>query len=169
MSLKLLHSSAVIIGPFRYELQRVWDWDKPRLVVCMLNPSTADADVNDPTILALIHFATLWGYGGLHIVNDRAFRASRPEVMYAADEQYGPMNRTYLVKACGYAAATTGKALVAWGNADAGKTFVGIARRKGLQLICLGTTQDGSPKHPMARGVHRIPRNQMPIEWQPNF
>jgi hypothetical protein len=168
--MKILHSSAAISanGMYRYEAQRIWDWDLPRLVVCMLNPSTADAEINDPTVLTLFHFGELWGFGGLHIVNDRAFRASRPEDMYLADEQHGPENRAYLIRACQYAAATSGKALVAWGNADAGKTFTEIALRKKIKLICLGTTQSGAPKHPMARGVHRIPRDQQPIEWSPN-
>jgi len=36
----------------------------------------------------------------------------------------------------------------------------------GVPLVCLGTTQSGAPKHPMARGGHRISRDQQPIEWK---
>lgn len=33
-------------------------------------------------------------------------------------------------------------------------------------LWCWGTNADGSPKHPMARGAHRIPADQKPIIWR---
>lgn len=36
-------------------------------------------------------------------------------------------------------------------------------------LRCLGVTQDGSPKHPLARGFHRIPEQTYPTIWKPNF
>ncbi|OWK26567.1 hypothetical protein AJ87_05785 [Rhizobium yanglingense] len=45
-------------GRYRYELTRVWEMGRPLLVTCMLNPSTADADNDDPTIRALIHCRT---------------------------------------------------------------------------------------------------------------
>ncbi len=33
-------------------------------------------------------------------------------------------------------------------------------------LYCLGTTSKRSPKHPLARGHHRVPRGQQPILWR---
>ncbi len=68
-------------GTWRYELRRIWDDNLPLLVICMLNPSRADATINDPTVLNLIHFARLWGYGGILIVNLFAFRSSSPDEM----------------------------------------------------------------------------------------
>lgn len=61
--------------------------------------------------------------------------------------------------------------LVAWGNDG---DFEGQATRFadcaadliGVDLICLGTTLSGAPKHPMARGRSRIPRDQQPIIWR---
>jgi len=73
-------------GLYRWWLLRVWDDRLPLLIIVMLNPSTADAERDDPTVLALIHFAKLWGYGGLRIVNLFAWRASQPaEMLKAAD------------------------------------------------------------------------------------
>jgi hypothetical protein len=30
----------------------------------------------------------------------------------------------------------------------------------------LGATADGSPKHPLARGVHRVPDDRQPLVWR---
>lgn len=162
--------SAVICGPndcYRYELRRIWDDRRPLLVVCMLNPSTADGEKEDPTLLALIHFARLWAYGGLLIVNLSAYRASHPSEMWKADDPVGPDNHDYLRAALRYASENGGRALAAWGNVghSAGK-FLREAEIWQVDLICLGVTKDGCPKHPMARGRHRIPRDQQPVMWR---
>jgi hypothetical protein len=33
-------------------------------------------------------------------------------------------------------------------------------------LWCWGKTGSGAPKHPLARGLHRIPADQKPILWR---
>ena len=156
-------------GLYRYWLEREWDGTKPALVVCMLNPSRGDADRDDPTIKTLIHFASLWGFGRLVIVNLYAWRASRPEDMFLSAERVGPENAARLDGALGLAASNGGKMLVAWGN-DGGferrdEQFSSRAAALGIDLICLGKTLSGAPKHPMARGRGRIARDQMPLEW----
>lgn len=159
---------------YRYELRRIWDDKLPLLVVCMLNPSTADHRQNDPTILTLIHFAKLWGYGGILVVNLYAFRASQPAVMAAAPEPIGEHNHDHCRAALRYASHNGGKALAAWGAPSAINPFAllqQVARftREAeiwtVDLVCLGTTSNGAPKHPMARGLHRIPRDQQPLPW----
>lgn len=161
--------SAIIHDCWRYELRRVWDEDLPLLVVCMLNPSTADSERDDQTILALIHFAGLWGYGGLLIVNLFAFRTPFPGEMQEAADPIGPHNDNFIAEALGYARNHGKMVLVAWGNGgsfmDRDKAFVAMAQHFGVDLVCLGVTQSGHPKHPMARGKHRIPRDQQPIVW----
>lgn len=169
-----LDGSTAIFGGknnrFRYELRRVWDGRKPLLVVCMLNPSTADHQKDDPTILALIHFARLWGYGGLLVVNLCAFRASSPTVMMAAADCIGTENEDHIERALAYAQANGRQALAAWGNDGQFMTLEPHVRNRasvlGVDLICLGTTNSGAPKHPMARGRHRIPRDQKPLLWR---
>lgn len=163
-----------LCGLYRLELRRVWDVKLPLLVVVMLNPSTADAEKDDPTLLALIHFAKLWGYGGLLIVNLRAYRTSKPRELFAAHDAgvntIGADNHRYGGAALDYAAATSGRVLVAWGT---GGSDLGLdahvasrCRARQLEMICLGRNADTSPKHPMARGKHRIPRDQQPIIWR---
>lgn len=171
MSDFFMTSTAIIVDCYRYELRRIWDDSLPLLVVCMLNPSTADHEKNDPTVLALIHFGKLWGYGGLLIVNLCAFRSSSPaEMMAQGRKAFGPDNDNYIKSAIEYSAANGGKMLAAWGNdghSGGFYTYVALlAREARVDLVCLGTTNSGQPKHPMARGKHRIPRDQAPIVWR---
>ncbi|WP_281410851.1 hypothetical protein [Rhizobium binae] len=35
-----------------------------------------------------------------------------------------------------------------------------------VDLVCFGLTKYKFPKHPMARGQHRIPRDQQPMMFQ---
>jgi hypothetical protein len=170
MSDLFMRRSAVIsdCGLFRSELRRDWDDGLPLLPVCMLNPSTADHEREDPTLLALIWFAKLWGYGGLLIVNLYDFRASKPEEMFAAPVKLSLEGERRAMQALFYARDNGGRMLAAWGNAGADRAtfYADHARCNGVELICLGTTQSGAPKHPMARGQHRIPRDQQPIIWR---
>ena len=154
---------------YRYELRRVWNDGLPLLVVCMLNPSWADDEKEDMTLLALTHFATLWGYGGLLIVNLYAYRTASPKEMFKmGGAAVGAENEKHTGAAVAYAKANGGKMLVAWGNDgnERARWFARYIEAQGVQMVCLGTTQSGAPKHPMARGQHRIPRNQMPIDWK---
>ena len=63
---------------FRYTLWRRWDKTLPPVMMIGLNPSTADAHRNDPTIRRCIGFAKRWGHGGLVMTNLFAFRATYP-------------------------------------------------------------------------------------------
>lgn len=154
---------------WRWNLKRVWDASRPLLIVCMLNPSTADHMKNDPTILALIDFATRWGFGGIWVVNQFAYRSSSPTVLATLDPvtAEGPLNFREWYDALTYARATGGWALAAWGNGgDNSGRFMFWADLCDVDLYCLGTTADGSPKHPLARGKHHIPRDQQPLLWR---
>lgn len=158
-------------GTYRWLLTRRWDDTLPILVVCMLNPSTADAERDDPTVLALIHFAKLWGYGGITIVNLYAFRSPSPAVMKASSQRHSARNTKLLEHFVPAEALQAGRVLVAWGNDGDFEGWASwfanrMAEVHGLDLICLGRTSSGAPKHPMARGKHRIPRDQQPILWR---
>jgi hypothetical protein len=165
----VLGGGSGLVNCYRYELRRVWDGRLPLLVVCMLNPSTADADRDDPTIRTLIHFAKLWGYGGILVVNLCAWRASLPAELATCDNPVGPENWRYIERAIATADENGGRLLVAWGNGDfegRAETFCLRALNASVTLICLGTTEGWRPKHPMARGRHRIPRDQKPVIYR---
>jgi hypothetical protein len=152
----------------RLALFRIWDDELPQLVVCMLNPSTADDQVEDPTLLALIHFAKFWGYGGLWIVNLYSFRTAKPAEMFAnIARAIHADNEKHCAEAVFYARAHGGLMLAAWGNdGDDKAAFFCQWASQHVDLVCLGTTLSGAPKHPMARGKHRIARDQQPVMWR---
>lgn len=165
--------SAIFNGPddcYRDELKRIWDDALPLLPVCMLNPSRASHLVNDPTVLTLDHFGKLWGYGGTWVGNLYNWKSPSPAVMKSEPARLGPTNRDALGRMLAYAKANGNRVLVAWGNdgdfEGEATRFLNWARGSlGLELICLGTTNSGAPKHPLARGLHRIPRDQQPLVW----
>src|SRR5438309_1272265 len=73
-------------GRYRYTLTRVWDPALEPVVFVMLNPSTADASRDDPTIRRCINLARAWGFGSMHALNLFAFRATRPADLRAAPD-----------------------------------------------------------------------------------
>ena len=83
---------------YRYMLRRVWDRTKPACLFIGLNPSTADATVDDPTIRRCVGFADSWGYGELVVGNLYAFRATKPKDMFNQDDPVGPFNDLWLKK-----------------------------------------------------------------------
>lgn len=156
--------SAVIsdCGLYRYELRRVWDPTGPLLEFVMLNPSTADASTDDPTIRRCIGFAKRWGYGGIVVRNLYALRATNPEVLlnYSGDA-YGPRNDRYI------ADDVADCTIVAWGAhaATLSERAIAVIEVLGFfrpRLFCLGTNANGSPKHPLY-----VPASRTPVIWQP--
>jgi hypothetical protein len=153
----------------RYWLTRIWDRALPMLVVCMFNPSTADHRQDDQTVLRLCGFAKRWGHGGILVVNLYSLRTSDPRDLQGRErEAFGDAQPAAWAAALDIAANQATPVLCAWGalaSWDAARPF--LAAAADLPLVCLGLTQDGRPKHPMARGRARVPDDQQPVEFQP--
>ena len=77
----------------------------------MLNPSTADASRDDPTIRRCIGFARAWGYGGVEVVNVFALRATEPSLLRRVRDPVGPGNDAALAAAT----ARVDAIVIAWG------------------------------------------------------
>lgn len=154
-----VNSSAILssCGLYRFLLRRSWN---PALGACnfvMLNPSTADAKEDDPTIRRCIAFAALWGFGSLVVTNLVPFRATDPKVMKRHWIPYPTTIRNEVVVS--NVAKAAALVVVAWGK-DGGATLpVGLAKL-GRVLHCLGRCKDGSPKHPLYLSQHTKPQ-----EW----
>jgi hypothetical protein len=150
-----VRSSATIspCGKYRYSLRREWGGSAFVLPIIMLNPSTADAAVDDPTIRRCMAFARREGFAGIQVVNLFAFRATSPDDMMAAPDPFGPEGSDYIERALNSSSVTGVPVLAAWGtlggHRDRAASVICSAKGWGAQLVCLGTTKDGHPRHPL--------------------
>lgn len=157
-------------GYHRHALARTWDLRLSTLAVVGLNPSHASGVVDDASTRRLITFAAAWGFGAVELVNLYSFRSSSPAAMTHArrsgvDVTGGAGNDRTIVE------ATRGRTtLLMWGASVVAGLWVRERAREVLRLIaptagalvCLGRTSDGSPRHVMARGRHRVPDTALP-------
>ena len=165
-----------IDGRLRLRLDRWWDIG-PRALVCMANPSTAGAHDNDATIRNLIALVRGLGYPGFTVVNWLPFIATDPNELYKWRNEIvvsdGPLYRAVheqAVKTIEPLAARAAVRFIAWGNlVPQVPHTTAICRAMSVNgqhdLMAFGLTKDGSPKHPAARGVHRIIAGTPPIVW----
>lgn len=132
-------------GTYRYTLERRW---APGLALAwvMLNPSTADADVDDPTIRRVIRFTHDAGWPAAVVLNLYALRATDPTDLDSHPDPVGPANPYYLnsyaheVVVCAWGARSKARA----------RAFTVLNRHlANAELLCLGTTKDGAPRHPL--------------------
>lgn len=144
--------SAIIspCGTYRYLLTRPGDLhaDKGTALFLMLNPSTADATEDDPTIRRCRNFARAWGCNGLAVANLYALRATDPTELWKHPDPIGPDN-DWRLRAI---AEEYTDIVCAWGaNARAERVaaVANILTAAGGRLWCLGTTKDGHPRHPL--------------------
>ncbi len=137
---------------YRYTLQRTLSRDGLGICVfIMLNPSTADADTNDPTVRRCVGYADAWGYRTLTVLNAFAFRGTDPKNMKAAEDPVGPDNDHWIHSVCTYSIKS--RVIVAWGkdgtHLDRDLAVMKILTERGLPVFCLGINLDGTPKHPL--------------------
>ena len=151
MSTRYVENDAAIsdCGRYRYLLRRTWDVKKPRAVLIMLNPSTADARVDDATIRSCVRLLSALHYGSLEVVNLFAWRATEPDELLAASEPVGEKNDVAIMSAVG----RCDLAICAWGAhraADRRARHVKeMIRSHRPAIFCFGKTKSGSPKHPL--------------------
>lgn len=151
-------------GVYRYELRRTWgNEDGPLVCWVMLNPSTADADNDDPTIRRCISFSNRWGFDRLVVVNLFALRATDPKELKLASEPVGSANDATILAA----ALESEQVIAAWGahgthlNRAAKVTQLLTGTADPLALWCLGITNKGAPRHPLY-----VPGEQMRLSYR---
>jgi hypothetical protein len=133
-------------GVYRYSLTRQWT-DAPhwRLVVIGLNPSTADAMQDDPTIRRCVGFAKRDRCGGLVMLNLYALRSTKPAAIWQHPDPVGPENDAEIERLVGMGDVV----LAAWGaNARDASRVEGVLRLL-PPVLCLGWTKHGHPRHPL--------------------
>lgn len=134
-------------GKYRYLLRRMWAIGDSVLFI-MLNPSIADASIDDPTIRRCIGFAKGWGYGSISVCNLYAYRATNPDELdlLTSSKLVGIKNGEILKSIRN----ESDKIIVAWGT----KGGQGSVQFRNIfngyvNLYCFGFNRNGSPKHPL--------------------
>lgn len=151
MSNAFAQRSAIIseCGLYRYVLTRCWAPSSKRICWVMLNPSTADAKRDDPTIRRCVDFSIGWGYGSMVVVNLFALRATNPNALRIAEHPLGPDNFEHLIRETTQAECV----VAAWGAhgiaRDQGRSLKSVLASAGIPMMCLGTTKMGYPRHPL--------------------
>lgn len=136
-------------GQYRHWLSRRWDGGAYALWIGM-NPSTATAHIDDPTIRREIEFTRRMGLGRYIKTNVMDYRATNPRDLIRIAEPCSKRNLEEILKL----AEGAGRVILAYGSIDtrlkhyahAVETMLGEIH---LELWCLDTNKDGSPKHPL--------------------
>lgn len=130
------------------------------LIWVMLNPSTADAEINDPTIRRCIGFAYDLGFDGIEVLNLFGLRATDPKELYKAEDPIGIFND----------AAIRGtikqyknpNVICAWGSygkfMNRGPDVIKMLKEDIEFVFALKLNSDGSPAHPLY-----LPKGLAPI------
>ena len=161
-----VEASAVISAccKYRYRLARTWDRALPTMGLVMLNPSTADGEQDDPTIRKAVGFARRWGFGGFHVANLFAWRATDPKALRGVIDPVGPENDLRISEV----AASTNRLFVGWGALGGPKwlrfradhVLRGLSERN--DLWAFRVTSKGMPEHPLF-----IPYDTQPVIYRP--
>jgi hypothetical protein len=163
---------------YRYRLGRMWG-DGPKVCFIGLNPSTADAEKDDPTVRRWSNFARAWGYDGFYAVNLFPFRSSSPAecrrwVEGPGDNLGHTRSRLHAMESnldrIRMVLEETDLVVACWGagNWDPEWAEEILSRIKilGHDVSVFGLTAGGHPIHPMARGKHRVPDDAKPVLWR---
>ena len=139
-------------GTYRYRLWRQWDDMRPVMVWVMMNPSTADAQSDDPTIRRCIGFARREGYGGIDVLNVFALRATDPSELARHPDPVGPENERALLDA--RRRHLMSALVLAWGNPKGGRRLIRHYLNAAQCLVgqsaqCFGVNANQHPKHPL--------------------
>jgi hypothetical protein len=168
---------ATFVGPYRIKLSRDWA-DGPRALVIGCNPSTANALSDDPTSRWWNAWFKQAGFGGYDAANLYPFCTSSPAECRAIVEASSEETRHALyevnLSALLELSVSASQVFVCWGAIAWDSTWINHVCEKILRscpeeptLWCWGKTKAGAPKHPLARGKHRIQTAHAAISWTP--
>ena len=141
---------------YRYTLWREWDMFEPRYAMfTLLNPSRADEWEDDPSVRRCIGFTKAWGFGAVCLTNAFGYQATDPAELRRQADPVGPDNDDWLTE-CAKGASLH---IVGWGvhGRLLGRDHAVANLLEGYDLMCLGMTKDGSPRHPLYLSGRVVP------------
>jgi hypothetical protein len=147
-------------GQYRYTLWRDWSdlftAQKRYVQFIGLNPSTATAQADDPTIRRCWRFAQAWGFDAMCMTNLFAFRSTDPVGMKQQADPVGPDNDEWIARI----ALDASLVVAAWGNdgAHLGRSAHVVGLLSGANLHCLSVTNTGEPGHPLYLAKSTLPQ-----------
>lgn len=126
----------------RYLLSRIWDLKNETILFIMLNPSSADENIDDPTTKKVISYSKKWGYGGLHVCNLYTYRTTSPKILFDIPKNKRGSNKNEIKK---YAKKCS-KIVYAWGNKEKVPSWLNqmVPNPSFIEL-----SKEGVPKHPL--------------------
>jgi hypothetical protein len=134
---------------YRHRLWRVWDAALPRVAFVMLNPSTADDRVLDPTLRRCLGFAQRWGCGSFEVGNVYGLRSTDPAGLWRVADPVGPLNDEHLAR---IAEDATFGVVAGWGSkaerTRADRVLALLARYANVYRLG-DLTGAGHPRHPL--------------------
>lgn len=142
---------------YRYSLSRIWTKHRPLCLFVCLNPSTANENIDDPTIRRCVNYAKSWLYGGMIMVNLFAYRSTDPKNLLVVDDPIGNENDYYIKNISDKCVIT----IAAWGS----HKLVDNRFEEVLPLLnnlhYLKLTKSNKPHHPLY-----LKKNLVPIFWK---
>jgi hypothetical protein len=130
-------------GKYRYLLVRVWNPELKPLVCFGLNPSTANAESDDPTIKNLVRLLQNEGYGSLYMMNLFALVSPYPDDLRTCPDPVKE-NDDWIAKIC------MGQDVAfCWGNFKQAEYRAKKVKKMFNTAKCFGKNANGSPKHPL--------------------
>lgn len=130
---------------YRYLLGREWNASFPTLLYIGLNPSTADAFHDDPTIRRCTGFAKSLNFGSYFVINLFALRSKDPNKLKEASDPIGEWNDLVLTSLSDLQIPT----IFMWGSKGGFRNRDEVAEEKFKNAFCFGYNQDNTPKHPL--------------------
>lgn len=143
-------------GQYRYSLSRRMSMGDRVVLFVGLNPSTADAENDDPTIRREVDYAMRWGFDWYLKANVYGYRSTNPDVLPRVPDPVGPHNADAVLELSGQAELI----ICAWGK----NPLTPAARVIAASLIAdpraryLKLNNDGSPSHPLYLRKSLIPQ-----------
>ena len=142
---------------YRYALWRCWDQSKGIVMFLMLNPSTANANEDDPTLRRCETYCRSWGYGGFFKANLFAYRSTDPKNLLKAKDPIGPETDKFLKKMMDKSTIV----IAAWGNHGILLGRNDEIKKKFKDLYYLKMNGTGEPAHPLY-----LKKDLKPKKWK---
>ncbi len=132
-------------GLYRYNLERTWAKGSGRVLFIGLNPSTANDQIDDPTIRRCVSFSRTWGYQAMEIVNLFAYRATHFTDLKNTKDPIGHCNDKWITAA--YQKADI--VIACWGNHGSYLQRSNDIKHQFKKLHCIKLNKTLQPAHPL--------------------